>query len=181
MSTCDSQPNSKYSPLRIGLALVGGAVAIVTLTFSMASIATVNAAMMRPAFFSGKWAANEQLCNTNSGYVEFMPSSFKYAAAVDKMPTKVTYYQKKSDMVEVGLSHPAMTAKVVFVSGEGGTLSRESAEITMRDLSAEDWLRMRKMSNGMITPQSVEAKMTKFKAEVASYSDRLVRCPSQKA
>ena len=173
---CQNLSTKVKSAARWTSTIVCGLLASSVISIGVASLATVEAAMLRPAFFAGKWAANEEMCKSSNSYVAFMPGQFKFAAAVDKTPYKVTYYQAKADRVDVGLSHPALQAKVTFVKGEGGTLTRKDIDVSIRDLSDAEWHKLMKMSNGMITRASIDSKMKKFKAEVASYPDYLVRC-----
>lgn len=153
-----------------------GLAAIAVSTITIAGLAPLEASMMRPAFFAGKWAADSQMCNSASAYVELMPNRFKYASAVDKMTGKITYHQSKANVVEVGINDPALVAKIILVREADDTLALQEAQIAMRDLSDADWKRLTRMSNGMITRASVDSKMARFKAEMASYPNRIVRC-----
>lgn len=156
-----------------------GLAAIAVTTVTIAELAPVEASMMRPAFFAGKWAADSQMCNSASAYVELMPNRFKYASAVNKMTGKITYHQSKANVVEVGINDPALVAKITQVREADDSLALQTAHIAMRDLSDAEWTRLTRMSNGMITRASVESKMAHFKAEMASYPTRIVRCSAK--
>lgn len=148
---------------------------IATLTLFVAGLAPVEALTLRPAFFTGKWASEAELCTASSGFVEMTPGHFKYAGALDHMPGKITYYQAKWNMVDVGIANPALTAKITFMLSEG-VLFRTGAEITLRELGEAEWQHLARISNGTMSKAAVEAKVARFKAEVASYPERLVRC-----
>ena len=153
--------------------------AIAVTTIAVTGLAPLEASMMRPAFFAGKWAADSRMCDSASAYVELMPNRFKYAGAVDKMTGKITYHQSKANEVEVGINDPALVAKITLVREADDTLALQSSHIAMREMSEAEWKRLTRMSNGMITRASVETKMAHFKAEMASYPNRIVRCSAK--
>jgi len=146
-------------------------------TFAVpATFGEADAAVLRPAFFTGKWAAEEQLCSASSAVVEILPGHFKFGRVIEKTNSHVSYYQAKADLVEVGLRHPAFDAKIMFAKSDDGALLLKGADISRRELSAADWQRIAHMSNGTVNPTSSEALISAIKSEVASSAARLERC-----
>lgn len=148
----------------------------ITAIFAVPVFAPADAAALRPAFFTGKWAAEEQLCTASSAVVEILPGHFKFGRVIDKTNSHVSYYQAKADLVEVGLRHPAFDAKIMFAKSDDGALLLKGADISRRELSAADWQRIAHMSNGTVNPASSEALISAIKSEVASSAARLERC-----